>query len=218
MPDVKLDSIAYIILFLIPGFIFQSVVDRYTTSRKREGNEKIIGILTASAFLHAIAVPALVWVHPEDKWGLGVGLVVALLVWPMIAGLGCGLVFDSRYGEWLRRRLKANPRGSTGWSYFFGKREAVVVRAILDDGSFIAGAYFDDSCNSGPGTEDLYLEQQYETGANGSIGKLVERTRGCWIPAARLRCLEFFDPRPKESAIDKQDGSDKTPAAEESNR
>ncbi len=216
MPDVKIDSIAYIILFLIPGFVFQSVVDRYTHLRKREGNEKIIGILTSSAFLHAVAVPAFVLlIHPENRWWLGVGLVVALLGWPMTAGFLFGRFSDGRCGEWFRQKLGANPNGPTAWSYFFGKREAVLVRAILDDGSIVAGAYFNDSCSSGPGTEDLYLEKQYVTGDDGCLVKLVEHSRGCWIPAARLRCLEFFDPQPRVECVDgRKNGSDQVPAAQ----
>ena len=219
IPDIKLDSITSIILFLIPGFVFQSVVDRYAVARKREGNEKLLGILTASAFLGAVSLPAVVLlVDVTARTELGIGLVLALLIWPAMAGFIYGRFVRGAWGEWMRRAVSANPVGSTAWLYFFGKREPVIVRAILDDGSFVAGSYFSDSCSSGPGSEDLYLERQYSTGENGSIGEMVENTRGCWIPVNRVRCLEFFDSQPKKGANDEQSRCEQGPTADDGNR
>lgn len=192
--DIKMDSIGYIILFLIPGFIFYKVAGRYVTRERHEGNEKLIGILAASAFLHAVALPAFIYcVHVTVRWQLGLGLILLLLIWPTLAGLAFGWFSGGRWGEWTRRVLGANPREPTAWGYFWGQRKPVIVRAILDDGSVVVGASYGNSSASSPETEDLYLEKQYQIGDDGCPTGLKENTLGCWIPAARLRWVEFID-------------------------
>jgi hypothetical protein len=210
--DPKIDSIAYIILFLIPGFIFQWVVRRYLALKKVDAKEGALEIMTASAFLHAAALPVFLYVVDlKVKRQLGVGLIVGLLAWPILAGFVWARISDSVLGEWMRRRLGANPGEPTAWSYFFGKRKAALVRAVLDDGSFVVGAFFKDSSASIPQVEDLYLEKQYVTDQNGQPQGLVRGTLGCWIPASRLRYLEFFDPQPKDDGNVGKEGSEETP-------
>ena len=196
----SLNSIVYVILFLIPGFIFYKVAARYIVHEKYDGSEKLISILAASSLLHAIAIPAFLhFVNAQSIRQVGVGLLVGLLLWPSLAGLAFGLFSGSSWGEWVRRALKANPREPTAWGYLWGQRKTVIVRAVLDDGSILVGAFSRNSSASIPLTEDLYLEKQYHTDSEGLPTGLKLNTMGCWIPAARLRWVELVNPKPKEA-------------------
>jgi hypothetical protein len=201
--DPKLDSlnsIVYIILFLIPGFIFYKVAARYIVPEKHEGNEKLISILAASSFLHALGFPVLIFfLGITIRWQSIPWLVIELLVWPTLAGLAFGWFSGSAWGEWVRRALKANPREPTAWGYLWGQRRTAIVRAVLDDGSILVGAFSRNSSASIPLTEDLYLEKQYHTDSEGLPTGLKLNTMGCWIPAARLRWVELVNPKPKEA-------------------
>jgi hypothetical protein len=196
----SLNSVVYIIIFLIPGFIFYKVTARYIVHEKYDGSEKLISILAASSFLHALGLLVLMaCLDVAVRWQSVPWLVIELLVWPPLAGFVFGRFAGGTWGEWLRRRLGANPREPTAWAYFWGQRKPVMVRAFLDDGTAVVGAFSQNSSASIPNTDDLYLEKQYVLDNDKRPTALAAQTMGCWIPAARLRLVEFYDLQPKEN-------------------
>jgi Family of unknown function (DUF6338) len=220
--DLKIDSIVYIILFLIPGFIFYKVAARYIVHEKYDGSEKLISILAASSFIHALGAPVfLSSVNRSVPWQLGIGLVLLLLIWPTLAGFAFGRFSGGTWGEWMRRFLGANPREPTAWGYFWGQRRPMIVRAVLDDGSVMVGRFSANSSASIPGTDDLYLEEQYLLDDERKPCGIDANTKGCWIPAARLRLVEFYEPpkdQPKEEdANDKSKTGDGNSSSQQAN-
>ena len=219
LTDLKIDSVAYIILFLIPGFIFYKVAARYIIHEKYDGSEKLISILAASSFLHALGFPVLIsCVGLAIRWQLALGLVILLLVWPTLVGLAFGLFSGGAWGEWLRRFLGANPREPTAWGYFWGQRKSAIVRAHLDDGTTMVGAFCQNSSASIPGTEDLYLEKHYQLDDERRPINLVPNSMGCWIPASRLRCVELYELQEEDGADDEGKSSHGEGRANDINR
>jgi hypothetical protein len=187
------------VAFLVPGFVWSSVLSMTIPRRSRAAELRTLEFLTLSSLNHGLW--SWLWIigfrsHLVEGHPYWTALLcfVVLFLSPLALGLVTGLILAgktpvvgllSRLGY---QPLKAIP---TAWDYLFAKREPYWVVVILKDGARIYGLYgLKSFAGDEPGQRDLYLEATYRPTDKGDWAP-VEDTGGVLITAEQIAVLEF---------------------------
>jgi hypothetical protein len=187
------------VAFLVPGFVWSSVLSMTIPRRPRAAELRTFEFLTLSSLNHGIW--SWLWIlifrkgfieaHP---YWLAVLCFVIVFVSPVALGFMTGVILAEK-GSVVRllsrlgyQPLKAIP---TAWDYLFAKREPYWVVVILKDGARIYGLYgLKSFAGDEPGQRDIYLEATYRPTDKGEWAP-VEDTGGVLITAEQIAVLEF---------------------------
>jgi hypothetical protein len=186
------------IAFLVPGFVWSTVLSMMIQRRSRATELRILEFLALSFLNHGfwfwlwvlLFRPGVIDQHPYISAFLGFFIVfISPLAFAILSGSLAQKPFVARFlGRLGYQPLKAIP---TAWDFFFNKREPYWVVAILKDGSRIYGLYgLQSFAGDEPGQRDLYLEAAYRPTDNGEWAP-AEDTGGVFIAAEQIAVLEF---------------------------
>jgi hypothetical protein len=197
-------QLAILVLFVLPGTVYQVVRDHLLgplASEQDIGN-RVLRAIAMSALLDSIyalvAGPTLVRffagperrglsalaAHPRGAGGVGLLLFV-------IIPTGVAIVEFYLRNHRAVSRYDATP---TAWDHLFRRRGSCFLRIRTKDGTWVGGWYGSKSNASAyPQTRDLFLQSQYMMRPDGTFEGRLPNTGGLYIPAADISHLEIVE-------------------------
>jgi len=178
------NSILYIILFVMPGFIVNEIISLLQPSVREELRRPSIFFLRAITFScinYAIFLWLIIkWYSTHLIWLA----VIVLILGPIIIGFVFSKIIEK---SCLKVRWT-----STAWDYYFSQEEPCWILVTLKDGSRIGGRFFKDSFVSSP-PFDLYIEETWKIDKEGKFKERVDGTKGFIVKYEDIKCIEFFE-------------------------
>lgn len=212
MPTTQ-EALVIVILFVIPGFFGQWVIDRFIIRPDKTDLQTTLTSIAASCATWAVWYPIILLVRQvsENTVALVVMLFLALFVTPLIGAL---LLSSPKLPprKWAEDHLRdwfglrpLDPR-PTAWDCAFARGGKYWVRVRLKDGSLVHGIYEQGSwAGTSLGRHDLFLAVTYD-GAGGKFGGRVPRTAGVYISPDSIELVEFW--HPDEASIASMKGAE----------
>ncbi len=208
MPTTR-EALLILILFLIPGYIADTLLGRSYPRQKREATETVLSIVVWSLFnyvLFLVLVPRATLPAPTGNYAgyieahrARAGAVAAgvLLIAPAVEAIVVARVMRAGRVQAVLRRLLGFPVQSApkAWDDVFarGQDKGYLVLATLTDGSKIGGLWGEGSfASSFPAEEDLYLEATYRLGDDNNFGEVIPLSAGVLLKRTDIRSLELF--------------------------
>ena len=202
MPATR-DALVILILFLIPGFVADSIYGRLTGRQKREATETVLSIVLWTLVNYALWSPVLLWLAhlvPLTVLAVVVGLAAPVLEAVLAARAVNSGWFGGFVERVLGRRVHTIPKA---WDYAFSREEAQLVLVTLTDGTKFAAAFGRDSFASEyPAEEDVFFEVVYLVDASGAFGSPLPLSAGLLLKRADIRSLEFFRVTPATEEVE----------------
>ncbi|MEA2530294.1 MAG: hypothetical protein QOG89_1938 [Thermomicrobiales bacterium] len=206
MPDT-FEALLIVILFIVPGFISQSIFGALVTRREAAEQSALLEAIAFSCLNFALWGWLLLVVPDLDNWKGYVeehrGLVIAswiifLLVAPVVWGMLAAFLVKKVGLKWLFKRFALDYRDPTprAWDYYFGRQQPAWVRVTLTNGTMLGGLLGPHSyASSFPSPEDLYLEVVYPIDQHGVFApNSTPKSDGVWIQGSQISYLEFIKP------------------------
>ncbi|MEK4509156.1 DUF6338 family protein [Paenibacillus sp. FSL K6-2524] len=196
--EVTADTIIYIAMFIVPGFIMSSAYSGLVPQRVIGEQSAILRFISFS-FLNAVIwfwlindlIDKRYWDKHPVLWIFI--LFGVLCISPLFLGFFYGVITAK---EWIRKLvgyIGINPVHPipTAWDYVMSSGNWVMI--TLKDDSIFYGVYSSDSfASSVPEERDIYLEKVYTPNPESGEWQLNVRTKGVWIPKEELRYIEFI--------------------------
>ena len=193
------DAVFFTVAFLVPGFVWESVLHMFPRRREDSADRVWVRLLTLSALNYAFLswliylLLAKVGVLARP-WVAALAWFLILFVSPAALGAASGLLGQrtavrrllARYGIYTVHPVP------TAWDYIFSQPAGSWVLITLADGSAVAGVFSARSfASSGASDRDLYLEQLYDVEDEG-LWQPAPMNRGVWIRGEAIRTIEFL--------------------------
>jgi len=200
MTFTSFDAVFFTVAFLVPGFIWESVLSLFLRRRDDRADRAWVRFLTLSAFNYALWswLIYLLFVRAgvlAEPWMAALAWFFMLLVSPVTLGVATGLLSQravvrrllARYGVYTVHPVP------TAWDYVFSHSTGSWVLVTLTDGSTVAGVFSARSFASSDAAErDLFLERLYKVEDDGPW-QPVPMNRGVWIQGEAIRAIEFLE-------------------------
>lgn len=199
MTFANFDVVFYTFAFLVPGFIWDSVMSVMVKRRAVAHEVSLLRFLTLSCINYGLWIWLVVLVaksslfldHPVRSaaaWGS------MALVSPVILGVAVGALSQRNAVRMLLERygIYTIHPVPTAWDYFFSRTGPVWILVTLADRSQVAGRFGSRSFASSDSSErDLYIESVYRVAEQGPWTE-VAMNEGIWIQAAEIKHIEFW--------------------------
>lgn len=194
----NLDILFYTLIFVIPGFIIDSIYRVCIPQEATKGESFFPRLLLFSIINFLIVYPILLWlsrnpyIHSNQGINLYVKLLIIFLV-SVVIGLIISLVSNK---GWIRSILqKVGIHTShvipTAWDYKFSKKEPRYVTVYLADGGIVFGYWGSNSfASSVRDNKDIYLEKMYDVTESSEWVEIIQN-KGIWISAESIKYIEF---------------------------
>ncbi len=193
------DAVFFTVAFLVPGFVWESVLHMFLRPREDRADRVWVRLLTLSALNYGFFSWLVYLLFAQvgvlgRPWVAALAWFFILFVSPAALGAGSGLLSQrtvvrrllARYGIYMVHPVP------TAWDYIFSQSTGSWVLITLADGSTVAGVFSARSfASSDPSDRDLYLEQLYEVEDDG-LWQPVPMNRGVWIRGEAIRAIEVL--------------------------
>ncbi len=180
-------SLAFFILFVLPGFISLKVWTQIVPSPERPLKD-VIGEVIAFGILNAAVVaPFLAVWKPQGPSTIYLSLVVGLVILPAIWPFALSWLVQV-----LQRLNIILIPARTAWDYVFALREPFFVIVHLKDGRRIGGYYGENSfAGLYPESGHIYLEEVWTLDAHGAFVEAVPDSKGIVLKPDDYHFLEL---------------------------
>lgn len=196
---MTIDSLEVVFLttiFILPGFIVNSIVDKTNPPKKYSESIYFLKCLAYSvvncacwSWLYIIAFREL----SKHIYILFLLLVAITIIGATFIAIAISMLKYKDVVGKILRRVKLNPTHSipSAWDYFFSQLEPSFVVITMIDGNILRGWYSGESFSSSDYEErDIYVENGYKLDDEGNW-IFDEESKGFYIPKDQIRCIEF---------------------------
>ncbi len=193
------EAIFYTLCFLVPGFIWRSVLERIIPVRSRKKQNAFLEYFALSSLNFGIW-SFLIFYMMNSGFTDQHQVIAAILGFTFIfvSPVFLGVLHGSlERWSWARNKLSniGIPFSSaipTSWDFVFNSNKKAWIIITLDDYSTVAGRFGKHSFASDePGNRDLFVEEVWIQDSESQWTK-PERKRGAWINASSIRAIEFI--------------------------
>jgi hypothetical protein len=196
-------QLAILLLFVIPGTVYQAVLDRFRgpIAAEQDSTNRFFRAIAASAIfdsLYAIFLGPHLISLAGDKSALsglsthsreaGMWGLLLLVIVPSVAAW-----LEARYA---RRNVNAIYDSTpTAWDYLVKNRGSYWIRVRLKDtGKYVGGWYGNRSFTSTyPQDPDIYIQSEYQMNSKGEFLERIENTAGVYIPGASIELIQVIE-------------------------
>lgn len=220
MPPQSGTALILLVAFVLPGFVTVSIQERtFRLAFEETPFDRLlravyysvwcyllVGIVAVLAGIDRPEVESFVREHSDSPALMIVAATTAMLVIASVIATATRLWDDSKS---LRpatlKLLGINQRHltPTGWDFLFADTYETCVRVTLSSGQKILGYYGRESFAAyAKDGADLFLQSLYESDKNGWFKGAADGSRGVWISASEVVCIEFYDPGSDEPSND----------------
>jgi hypothetical protein len=181
MPELDINNIELLIIFVAPGFISLKVWGLLNSSPRFRLSESLIEAIIYSSwnavfFLWLFDI--LKALHPILAYG--VVCIVLPVLWPV-------LVYNLSKIPFFKTRLTP-----TAWDHFFNLKEDCFIRLHLKNGQILGGIYTDTSFASEyPEKKDLYLSKLWRLDEEGVFQEEIENSNGLLVNFEEVSFIEI---------------------------
>jgi len=190
---LKINAIYIALVFIVPGYIFLSLRNKFVAGQERLGTEQVIPFVIYSALNFAlfgwIVYFAISYQAPPyvqvGAW------ILTLVILPVVFGIVAGFGSQKECVARIYRSLGLNPVHSTprAWEYVFFNSPPSWVFITLKNGTEFAGFWGGNSFASSDSKErDLFISEVFDFSGEGPwrpTGKSL------FIGAGEIRTIEF---------------------------
>ena len=200
MTFASVDAVLLTAAFLVPGFVWESVLHMFLRRQQERVDLTWLRFLTLSSVNYGLWSWLIYLLFAgagvlSSRWAAAFVWFFILFVSPVTLGAATGLLSQratvrrllARYGVYTIHPVP------TAWDYVFSESTGSWVLVTLADGSTIAGIFSARSFASSDASErDLFLEQLYRV-EDGGPWQPVPMNRGVWIRGEAIRAIEFLE-------------------------
>ncbi|MEW6203008.1 MAG: DUF6338 family protein [bacterium] len=196
----EFEIVFYTLAFIVPGFIFYSVIAAFIPQRVEVKEISFLRFLTFSCSNYAIW-SWLVFLIFKSKYFLespmrsAIAWGVIIFVSPISLGVLFGWLSQKEIIRNILSRIGLTTIHSipTAWDYIFSKIKPVWILVTLKDNSQVAGFFGNGSMASSELSErDIFIRMVFHIDENGQWEK-VEKTNGILIKGDQIKCIEFWE-------------------------
>jgi hypothetical protein len=182
MPELSINNLELIILFVAPGFVSLKVWGLLNSSPRFRLSESLVEAVIYSSFniiFFAWLFDILKQIHPVLAYI--VILIIFPVLWPVI-------FYNILKIPFFKTRLTP-----TSWDHFFNLKEDCFILLHLKNGLTLGGLYTAESfASSYPEKEDLYLSELWQLDEDGRFIKPIENTGGLLVNFDEVNFIEIF--------------------------
>lgn len=208
MPSTDIGYIL-LVIFVVPGFIFEAVLNRSITGRPLSDLRFVLQALIFSLLIHAAF---LTWtLDVRQKWIAGTLLTAGdrtLMFWaltvliatPAVSAFVAGKLMESARLQPLLEffGISWSNRLPFCWDWFALKKQGFWLIVEFKDGKKIGGKYEQQSQISqtplgiANAPRDLFIEELYRINDDDTFGEPIPYNRGAWVSAEEIRSIKIF--------------------------
>lgn len=187
------------LVFIVPGFIWYTVMSAFVPRRVETKELSLLRFLTLSCINFAIWAWLIYLVLTSNVFLMSLGWsatawAIVTFVSPVILGVIFGKGSQSGVFRNFLQRLgfyTIHPI-PTGWDYFFSQEEPVWVLVTLIDESQVGGFFGPKSFASDePGERDIYIQEVFKVSQDGPW-EGVDKSKGILIKGDHVKHIEFW--------------------------
>ncbi len=208
MIPASFQQLVIVLLFVLPGFIYQAVRSRLRGPAPDDSSAtnrllRALGMSALLASLYAVGVgpyvAELAASKPTSAGGaaglLGhvrkVGLLSFLLVFALPGLLAGADYWRLRRGWSLHLSYDPTPRA---WDFAFRDIDPTYVRVLTTDGTWLGGWFGPNSfVSSYPEPREMFIQTAHLMEPDGSIGAEQPGSNGLYVRCDDVRAVEFID-------------------------
>ena len=192
------NAVLFTATFLIPGFIWASILSMVYPRRAQAIELRVLEFLTLSCVNHGLWIWLMIPVFRGDfmdrhPFWAGVLMILPVLASPIALGLATGRLYQHDQIKRVLGRLgfrTVHPI-PTAWDYHFSRSLPYWVIVRLQDGSSVYGLYgYNSFAGDDPAERDLYIEAMFTPTPSGEWAP-VEDSGGIIIKAEQIAAIEF---------------------------
>ena len=189
------DVVFYTAIFVLPGFIINSIIDATNPPRKHNDGIYLLKCLlfsivscAAYGWLYKIVLECdkisevLCWIIP----------IAISIIGSSIIGLLIAVIKQHQFIDRVLTKVKVKTIHTipTAWDYYFSKEKSGFLIITLIDDTKLYGWYSRNSFSSSDVEErDIYVEKGYQVEDN--VWTLDEQSEGFYIPKDQIKFIEF---------------------------
>lgn len=195
----NLDILFYTLIFVVPGFIIDSIYRICVPQEDAKGELIVLRFLLFSTINYSVVFPILLLVYkiPYIDSHVNVKLYVSLLV-ILVVTVGIALIISviSNKG-WVRSFLQKIGIHTihitpTAWDYQFKREEPGYLIVYLEDGGIVYGYWGSKSfASSVRDSKDIYLEKIFDLSEDKEWIEITS-SKGVLIPEKSIKYIEFI--------------------------
>ncbi|GHU60843.1 hypothetical protein FACS189445_1380 [Spirochaetia bacterium] len=182
-PELTVENIKSIILFVAPGFISLKVWGLIHSNLRFRISESLIEAVIYSSW-NAVFFLGVFEVLNKVNPILAYAVIFICLpvIWPILFNLVAKIPY-------LRARLTP-----TSWDHVFNEREDCFILLHMKNGQMLGGLYSGNSfASSYPEKKDLYLSQLWKIDEEGAFKEKVENSGGLLVNFEEVTYIEIFN-------------------------
>ncbi|EQB37052.1 hypothetical protein M948_10265 [Virgibacillus sp. CM-4] len=194
----NLDVLFYTLIFVVPGFIIDSIYRTCVPQQDAKSESVLLRFLLFSSLNYSIVLPLLFWISgiPYFKSNENVKLYVSLLIIFIVSVLLALIISALTNKGWIRTILQkmgihTTHVTPTAWDYQFKGEDPRYITVYLEDGGIVHGYWGSKSfASSIRDNKDLYLEKIFNVNDKKEWIEIKEN-KGVWIPEKSIKYFEF---------------------------
>ncbi len=190
------DIVFYTAVFVLPGFIMNSIID--ATNPPKKYNEGIYFL--KCIFLSIISCAIFSWLYAIviecDKLATVLYWIILIAISTIgssLLGFGIAIIKQKHTIDWLlsKMKIKTIHTTPTAWDYYFSSQKSSFIIVTLTDDTKLYGWYSTNSFTSSDSEErDIYIEKGYRySDDNGWVED--KHSDGFYIPKEQIKYIEF---------------------------
>ena len=190
------DIVFYTAIFVLPGFIINSIIDTMNPPKKHNDGIyllKCIGLSLVSCGVWCWLYKIILECNKLSTLWHWILLSLTSVVGSALLGFVIALIKQSQCISWILSKLKINIMHATptAWDYLFFNQGSAFIIVTLTDDTILYGWYSSKSFTSSDQDErDIFVEIGYKLSKD---GKWEEDTQsgGFYVPKDQIKYIEF---------------------------
>ena len=190
------DIVFYTAIFVLPGFIINSIIDTMNPPKKHNDGIyllKCIGLSLVSCGVWCWLYKIILECNKLSTLWHWILLSLTSVVGSALLGFVIALIKQSQCISWILSKLKINIMHATptAWDYLFFNQGSAFIIVTLTDDTKLYGWYSSNSFTSSDQDErDIFVEIGYKLSKD---GKWEEDTQsgGFYVPKDQIKYIEF---------------------------
>ena len=190
------DIVFYTAIFVLPGFIINSIIDTMNPPKKHNDgiySLKCIGLSLVSCGVWCWLYKIILECNKLSTLWHWILLALTSVIGSALLGFVIALIKQSQCISWILSKLKINIMHATptAWDYLFFNQGSAFIIVTLTDDTKLYGWYSSNSFTSSDQDErDIFVEIGYKLSKD---GKWEEDTQsgGFYVPKDQIKYIEF---------------------------
>lgn len=192
----SIDIVFYTAVFVLPGFVINSIIDSMNPPKKHNDGIfllKCIGFSIINCAVWSWLYKLVLQCNCLSTWLHWVCLVSISIIGSTVIGIIISIIRQFQVGDRILSKIKINTINSTptAWDYLFSKQTSEFIIITLSDDTKLYGWYSSKSfTSSDPDERDIFVEKGYRISEDG-LWEIDNQSAGFYIPKEQIKYIEL---------------------------